>query len=149
MNLHLRVKDASLRFNNANGAVVGVDGEETAFTVGDHGSQRESEVLGVHLGGKTVAQTLLLASGNIDAVPSGSQVANQLALLIQGRQSTANEVDSHRRSFIVGEGNQCLRGVAIDKLHAEDLRSRERCFSGDSEGRRLSFFSLLSILCNE
>ena len=82
----------------------------------------------MHLIHETVAQLLLLTSGNLDTVSRGSQVAEHGALLfVHSRQSTTDEVHGHGSGFFVGERDQRPSRVAIDELHAEDLSIGEGC----------------------
>jgi hypothetical protein len=121
----LGIEEAGLGLDHADGAIVGIDGEELSFAVGNDGSDGESQVLRVHFSGEAVANTLLLASGDLNAISSGSQVTNNLALFIESRQRSSDEVDGHRSSFFIGKSDQCLGRVTIDKLNAEDLGSWE------------------------
>ena len=95
VNSHLWVKDASIRLHDAHSLVEGLNGVESAFTVGDHCSKTELEVLGVQLSGETVAERLLLARRNLDVVAGGRQIAYNHASLtdIFGPEATANEGD--------------------------------------------------------
>jgi hypothetical protein len=112
---------------------VGIDSEESSLAVGNDGSDAKSQVLRVHFSGEAVANTLLRASGDLKTVSGGSQVANNLALLIESRQRSADKVDGHRSRFIIGEGDQCLCWATVDELNAEDLRGRERSLRRHSE----------------
>jgi hypothetical protein len=142
---HLGIEDAGIRLNNADSAIVGSDSEETAFAIGENGRQSQLKVLGVHLGGEAVADRLLGSGGDLDTVASSGQVASNLGLVLGVAKTTSNKVHSHRVRLIVGDGDQCLGRVTVDKLNAKDLRSRERRLRRDSQDRGLCF-SLLSIL---
>lgn len=123
--LHLRVENASLRFDNTDSPVIGVNVVQVSSGSDDRG-ELESQVLGMHLRRKGIAQTLLLPSRNLDAVLGGGQVANNAALLVvKIPQRAANKVDRNRRRLPVGDGDQRLGGLAIDELDAENLRGRE------------------------
>lgn len=127
------IEDAGLGLDHADGAIVGINSEELSLAVGNDGSDGESQVLRVHFGGEAVANALLLASGNLKTISGGSQVANNLALFIESRQRSTDEVDGHRSRFVIGESDQCLCWVTVDKLNAEDLGSREGCLRRHSE----------------
>ena len=104
----------------------------------------------MHFSREAVAQALLLASGDLNAVSGGGQVANNLApLIIKIPQSATNEVHRNRRGLVVGNGDQGLSWVAIDKLDAEDLRGREGRFGRHGElGQFSTLFGLLSSVLN-
>lgn len=100
----------------------------------------------MHLGGEAVADTLFLASGNLDCIARGSQVTDHLARLLEVPQAASKEVHGDRAGLIVRESDESLGRVTVDKLDAEDLRSRERGFSLDIEAGSLSLSNLLGVL---
>lgn len=124
---------------------MGNDREQTALTVGNDGRKSHLKILGVHLGCEAVADGLLLTSGNLNGVTSSSQVTNNLSLVINVSKATSNEVHGDRVRLIIGNGDQRLGWVTVDKLDTEDLGSRERCLDRDSRSRDLCF-DILSIL---
>lgn len=105
---------------------MGNDRSQTALTVRDNGGKSQLEILGVHLGGEAIADCLLLASGNLDSITGSRQVADDLGLVIGVPKATADEVHRDRVRLIVGDGDQRLGRVTVDKLDTEDLGSRER-----------------------
>jgi hypothetical protein len=143
--LHLRVKDAGIRLDDANSAIVGNDRSQAALAVGNDGGKGQLEILGVHLGREAVADSLLRASGDLDGVASSSQVADNGGLVIDVAKTTSNEVHRDGIRLIVGNGDQRLGRVTIDKLDAEDLGSRERCLGRDGQSNDF-WFSILRIL---
>lgn len=80
----------------------------------------------MHLRGEAVADCLLLTRGNLDSITSSSQVADNLGLVIGVPKATADKVHRDRVRLIVGDGDQRLGRVTVDKLDTEDLGSRER-----------------------
>lgn len=150
--LHLRVKDAGLRLNNADSAVVGVESEEVAIGIRDDGSEGEQQILGVHFGGEAVADALLLTGRDLNAVTVRSQVANNLAAFsFNCRQGTTNEVHSHGRFLLIGESDQRLGRVAIDKLDTEDLGGREGGVGRDRKQlgfREILLLSSILVTCD-
>lgn len=142
----MRVENAGVGLNNADCAIVGSDGEEVALAVRDDGRESHQEILGVHLGGKAVANGLLLTGRDLDTVANGGQVADDLGLIIRVPQASTDEVHGDWVRLIVGDGNQCLGRVTVDKLDAEDLGSREGSLGSDSQADSLWFRGLLSIL---
>lgn len=98
----------------------------------------------MHLGGEAVADCLLLASGNFDSITSSSQVADNLGLIIGVPKATADKVHRDRVRLIIGDGDQRLGRVTVDKLDTEDLGSRERGLGRDSQSNLC--FIILSIL---
>lgn len=143
--LHLGVEDAGIRLHDANGAIVGKSRKQAALAVRNNGRKSHLEILGVHLSGEAVADCLLLASGNFDSITSSSQVADDLGLIIGFPKATADKVHRDRVRLIIGDGDQRLGRVTVDKLDTEDLGSRERGLSRDSQSGNLCF-SILSIL---
>lgn len=136
--LHLGVEDAGIGLHNAHSAIEGLESEESALTVGQNGRNVETEILRVHLGSKGEADGFLRLGRNLETVPRSSQVANDLAVLIQIPQASTEEVDGDRVWLIVGERNQSLRWAAVDELDTEDLRVRERGVHLDGEIRGTS-----------
>lgn len=124
--LHLGVEDAGIRLHDANGAIVGNDRNQAALAVRNNGGKSQLEILGVHLGGEAIADCLLLASGNLNSITSSRQVADNLGLVTRVPKATADEVHRDRVRLIVGDGDQRLGRVTVDKLDTEDLGSRER-----------------------
>jgi len=98
----------------------------------------------VHLGREAVADALLGIGRDLDAVTSGSQVTDCLALLLHGPQATADEVHGDRVGLFIGKSDERLGRVTVDELHTKDFRGREGCLRTDSEGTVL--LDLLSIL---
>ena len=80
----------------------------------------------MHLSGEAVADCLLLASGNLNGITSSSQVADNLRLVFSVSKATPDKVHRDRIRLIVGDGDQRLGRVTVDKLDTEDLGSRER-----------------------
>ena len=126
------IEDAGLGFHDAHGAIEGLNGEELALAVRQNGGNVQTKFLGVHLGCEAIRDGLLLASGNLDAIAGGSQVANNLALLLQVPKATSEEVDSDRVRLVVNDRDQSLGWTTIDKLDAKDLGGRERSLGLDS-----------------
>lgn len=121
------------------------DSEESTFAVREDGRQGKLEVLGMHLGGEAVADRLLGPGGDLDTITGGSQVAGDLGLILGVTKSTANKIDGNRVRLIVGDGDQRLGRVAIDKLNAKNLRGWEGSLRRNGKNRGLCF-SLFSIL---
>lgn len=142
--LHLGVEDASLGLHHAHSAIEGLDGEKLALAVRQDGSDVQTEILGVHLGREAVADALLGIGRDLDAVTSGSQVTDCLALLLHSPQATTNEVHGDRVGLVIGESDERLGRVTVNELHTEDLRRGEGCLRTNSEGPVL--LNLLSIL---
>lgn len=79
------------------------------------------------------------ASWNLDTISGAGQVADDAtrgrqagSQGLQSRQCAADESDIHRLGFIVGEIEDGLSWVAVDKLYAENFSLRER--RSDREG---------------
>ena len=124
MNLHLRVKDASIRLDDADSLVERLDSVESAFAVADYCCKTELEVLWVQLRGETVAERLLLTGRNLDVIASSCQVAHNDACLtdIVGPEAAAYEGDFNWFWLVIGDREQSLGWVSIDQFDAKDLR---------------------------
>lgn len=120
------VKDAGVGLNHAHSAIEGLDGGELALAVRQDGGDAQTDVLGVHFSGEAVADALLGARGDLDAIASGSQVTDDLALLLEVPEATSEEVHGDGVRLIVDEVDHSLGRVAVHELDSEDLRGRER-----------------------
>jgi hypothetical protein len=69
MSSHLRIEDASVLLDDADGFIEGRDGIVSTIGVTQDGGQVQSQLLRVELGRKVVGKTVLLASRNLDIVP--------------------------------------------------------------------------------
>lgn len=113
-----------------------------ASVVLEDGGQVEGQVLGVHLGSEAVGGSLLLASRDQKVVLAEGQVADSLG----ADEGTTNEAKVDRGSLMVGDGQNGVGRVAIDKLHAEDFRVREGNRDGDVQLGSLLDFRILNLL---
>lgn len=126
-NIHLRIKDAGRRLDDADGLVVDLVGVERAGLVLNNGGNVEGKVLRVQLGREAVGQGLALASRDLYTVALGSKVADNGRWAWSTRDANRRHErasDKHQRhgcGLIVGNGQHSLRGMAIDKLDAKDL----------------------------
>lgn len=59
----------------------------------------------MHLGREAVRDGLLRTSRNLDAIASGSQVADDLAVLLKIPQATSEEVHGDGVCLVVGDGD--------------------------------------------
>lgn len=132
------VKDASLWLDNAHGPVERREGEELSFAVADDRHQAQSQVLRVHFRRKTIGQSFLLTRRNLDAISRCRQVTDNAAVFLGRPETSADEIDRHRRVLPIAERQQGLSWLAVDKLDAEDLGGGERSLDGNSQCRGLS-----------
>jgi hypothetical protein len=118
----LRVEEAGSRLNNSNRLVVDRNGVEAVLLVLQHGYERQTQILGVHVGGEGVRDGLLGASWDLDGVLLRSEVADDTRLsgLLQ-RKRSADDGDTDGERLIVGDGQTSFGGMAIDELNAKDL----------------------------
>jgi hypothetical protein len=142
----LGVEDASLGLHDAHGAIEGLNGEKLALTVRQNGGNVQTNILGVHLGREAVGDGLLRAGRDLNAIASGSQVADDLAVLLKVPQAASEEVHGDGACFVVGDGDQRFGRTTIDELDAKDLRGGERSLGSDSKVGDLSLRDSLSIL---
>lgn len=136
--MHLRIEEAGGSLDNTDGLVVDLLGEDCTLYIREHGSQVESQVLGVHLGCEAVGQSLLLASWDRDVVACGSQIADNLRWNRSawntdgGHERAANKEEVDRAGLMVGNGQNGLSRVSVDELHTKHFGVWERC--GDLDG---------------
>lgn len=128
--IHLRIKDTRLSLNNTHSLIESLQGVGCALHIRHHSSQIQLQILRVQLGGKAIAQAITRACRDFDVVPCGSQVGYDLRTIgahgIRPKRA-ANEDDTDRLWLSIGEGEQGLSRVAVDKLDTEDLRLWEGC----------------------
>jgi len=91
---------------------------------------------------EVVAQALALASGDLDIIPRRSEVPDDglrgaLRRSVGTPERATNEGDGDGVRLGVLEGEEGLRRVPVDELHAEDLGLREggRDFDGELGAR--------------
>ena len=75
-----------------------------AIFVGDHGCEVELEVLGLQIGGETVADAVLFARGYLDVVASRRQVTDDLGWLAAigcGPEASSDEFHAHGLGLLV------------------------------------------------
>ena len=77
-NLHLRIEDAGVWLHDADCLIERLNRMSRAVFVGDHGREIELEILGLQIGGETVADAVLFAGRYLDVVASCRQVADNL-----------------------------------------------------------------------
>lgn len=77
----------------------------------------------MHVESEAVRNSLLGASGNLDRVALRSKVADDLGFTGDLRdERAANNGNANRCRLIVGDGKTRLGGMAVDELHAKNLR---------------------------
>jgi len=137
-NLHLRVEDTGIWFDDGYSAVEGREGEESILGA-DDGSQVQSQVLWVHVGGEAERQALLLARRDFNGILVGCQVANNARRRsrVGCPQTATNELDGYGVRLFIGKGQNRLGLLAIDQLDAKDLSIGEASFDSDSDCRSL------------
>lgn len=148
----MRVEEANGSLDNADGLVVDLTGVDLSSRALQNSGEVEAEILGVHLSREGVGQRLALSSGDGDAIALGGEVAQNDGDLrragdIDGSgEGTADNQDLDGLGLLVVNIEDGAGGVAVDKLHTEDLGLRER--SGDVDidvgrlllGRVFDFF---------
>ena len=127
--LHLGVKQAGGRLDDARRAAVGLDLEDlVGGRVGDDGDQLHENILRHHVEDELEGELVLLAGGDRDVVPDGRQVADDggrgRGILGQrlGRLERATDKGHvNWRVLMVGNLDQRLGDTAVDNLDAEDV----------------------------
>ena len=142
--VHLGVEEAGGRLNDADGLIVDRDGVEGALGILQDGDELQTQILGVQLGAERVGHRLLGAGRDLNRVALRSEVADDLRLAggFLDERATDNG-DANGSGLVVCDGETGLGGVAIDELHAKDLRLRERDRDGDLKVGRLRFLMCL------
>ena len=126
-NLHLRVEDAGGPLDDRDGLVIGGDSEDGVLRVPQDSDKLEAKVLGVQLGGESIRHGLLCASGDLNGVLLGSEVADNLRLAVGLlKKGATNDAHTNGLGFGVGDGQTSFGGMTVDELDAENLRLRER-----------------------
>lgn len=125
-NIHLRVKDAGRRLNNAGQTTVRLNLEDLVLLVGDDGQEVEDDILGLHIQHEGVRQGASLAGANVDVVAHSGQVAQDtgrrgriLGERLCGRQHTTDKDHVDGALLVVCNFNNGPGGVAIDELDAK------------------------------
>ena len=114
--LHLRIEDASIRLDNADGLIKRRQSVWSPLAIGDHSRQIEFQILWLKLRSKIVADALALASGNLHVVPCGRQVTDYLWALLRkrsGPKTTSNEGDADGFWLFVGKREESLGWVTV------------------------------------
>lgn len=146
--IHLRIKDAGRRLNNADRFIVDGNSVEGILAVLQDGYELQAHILRVHLSAEAVGDGLRLARGDLDRVALGSQVAEDVRLwasILDER--AANDGNANWLGLVVCDVDNGLGCVPIDELDTENLRLRE--FGGDGDlqvGRLGRFGNLLDVL---
>lgn len=73
--LHLGIKNAGCRLDNADGLVVGLELIDIALA-GENGDDLEAQLLRVHVGGEEVRHALGAAGGNLHAILGAREIAD-------------------------------------------------------------------------
>lgn len=102
-NIHLRVKDAGLGLNHADGSIESLDSVELGDVLADNRNQVQSEILRMHFSRETVWQGLSLASWDLDSIVCRGKIADVCRGFIQSRQASSHKVDSDGDLFVIGE----------------------------------------------
>jgi hypothetical protein len=121
--VHLGVEDARGWLDDAGQTVVSLNLENLALGVRDDGQEVDNNILGLHVQDERERQRLLLASGNLNVVLDGGQVAKNtshrgriLRQWLCGRQRPAHKSELDWLVLVVRYLDDRLGGVAIDKL---------------------------------
>ena len=124
----MRIKDTRLSLDNTHSLIEGLQGVGCALHIRHHSGQIQLQILRVQIDGKAIAQAITRASRDFDVVPCGCQVGYDLGTIgthgIRPKR-TANEDNTDRLGLSIGEGEQGLSRMAIDKLDTKDLRMGE------------------------
>jgi hypothetical protein len=154
---HLRVEDAGGRLDNAGGAAVRLDLEDLAILVGEDSEELHNGVLGHHVEGEGVRDSVLLAGRDLNTVTSRRQVAEDrgglggaLRKRLGRLEQATNEGNLNWAILVVRDVNQRLGDTAVDELNSEDVGIGEGRLDVDLEiggtngGHGLSLFLSVS-----
>ena len=126
--LHLRVKDTSIRLHNTDSLIESLHCVCCACLIGDYGRQVELQVLWLQLCRKAVANAFLLTTWNFNIVSRSGKIANDCRCLTTKTRSpevASDEDHGDGVRLFVADGKESLSWVAIYELDAKDLRGRE------------------------
>ena len=133
--IHLRVKDAGGRLDNAGQTAVSLDLEDLTLGIGKDSEQVDDDILGLHVQDKGERQRLGLSGGDLDIVADGRQVAKDTGaprrIFRQGLGSGQHSTNEGKLDWSLLEVlhlDNCLCWVAVDKL---DTKARIGEVCGD------------------
>ena len=133
------IEEAGSCLNNTDSLIVSLDLVDIARLARHNRDQVETELLGVQVGREGEWQALLLARWNLHIITSRRDIADNSSAgmgiewqWLQSGQRAPNDRYLDRLCLIIGEIQQSLCRVSIDKLDAEDLCVGER--GGDRDG---------------
>ena len=112
----MRVEDASIRLDNADGLVESGQSVWSPLAIGDHSRQIEFQILWLKFGSKIVADALALARGNLHVVPRGSQVTDDLWTLFRkcgGPKTASDKGDADGFRLFVGKREESLGRMTV------------------------------------
>lgn len=122
------VKEAGRGLNNRSRTIVNQDLVEVTGRISDEGGEFDANILGLHVLGERERKLLLLASGDLNVVLDGSQVADDASIsgavlgdLLHGVERTGNEGDRDGVGILVVDLNDSLGRTPVDELNAEDF----------------------------
>lgn len=155
--IHLRVKDANRSLYDGGCAFVSLQLVDGASSVGDKSNQLKADVLRLHVLGKGVRDSLLLARlhGQVvahcreitDNCISGRSTGRQLFRL---GQAAGQEGNMDRGLLVVRKLDNGLCRAAIDEFHAKDVRVGENRLDLDSQNRNVGGRGILLVgLCKQ
>lgn len=125
MDSQLRIQQARIRLHDADRLIKRLKRKHRPHLILDHGKKAQSQILWVQLRCETVTHALLFAGRDLQIIPRHRQVPNDAfrwrAGGGQAPETTADENDIDGVGFVVGDGEERLRRVAVYQLDAEDL----------------------------
>jgi hypothetical protein len=114
---------------------------EVTGRISDEGGELDANILGLHILGERERKLLLLASGDLNVVLDGSQVADDASIsgavlgdLLQGVERTGNKGDRDGVGILVVDLNDSLGRTSVDELNAEDFGLGEDSLDISVEG---------------
>ena len=152
--VHLGIEERGRSLDDRHSLVEDLFGKDFTRGALDNSGKVESQVLGVHLGREAVGERLLLASGDGEVVAGRRQVAEdnrrgRSAWSTNGSEErTADKEEVDGLGLLVGDVEDGLSGMAVDKLDSEDLAVREGSGNGDCNVGRGARILERFLLCN-
>lgn len=125
-NVHLGVKNAGRRLDNAGQAAVSFDLEGAVLLVTNNGDEVENNILRLHVESERERQGAGLAGSNIDIIAQGRQVAEDagrggsiLGQWLRGREHAADKDEIDGTLLMVGDLDDRPGRVAVHELDAK------------------------------
>lgn len=128
LDVHLRIEEAGRSLNNNGSTIMSLELVQVTRRGGDHSSELETDILGLHIQRKRVRERLGLACLDGLVVLHGRQVAQDALVgrgaggkFLGGGEDTSQEGDLDGGILLVGDLDEGLCGTSVDEADTEDV----------------------------